>query len=83
MRVDESAALDQRWPDSVAVTVKLASSLTVASLPSARVTWASYTAPSASVSMRLIVAPGWAASTAAWTLLRVARQDLSVMPLAW
>src|SRR5689334_5109368 len=65
------------------VTLKLASSFTVASDPSDLVTCTSYVAPSASVSARSIVAPGTAACAAAVALLRSSPvSGVSVIPLA-
>ena len=46
---------------SVAVTAKLASTLTTTWVPSALVTWASYGEPSLSVSTRMMVPSGIAA----------------------
>jgi len=65
------------------VTLKLASSFTVTCEPSALAMWASYVAPSASVSTRRIVPPGTAASAAASAFVAVSPvRSASVIPLA-
>src|SRR5439155_429295 len=58
-------------PDSVLVTLKFLSTLTVTSVPSDLRICASYGDPSESVSTLMIVAPGTALSAAARTLLAV------------